>query len=118
MELSFLAGLNDLSNFDKHRVIQAAFSATLEPTPDDFDVISRDGEGFVYVAMKPGTRLENGAEVMRTEIITNDPKAEVKMKANLPIAIGFGETRIRLDGLGPMYEFVRDYIKSFSGFFG
>jgi hypothetical protein len=26
---TFLAGLNDLSNFDKHRVVQTAFSATL-----------------------------------------------------------------------------------------
>jgi hypothetical protein len=50
---------------------------------------------------------------METLIITSDPNAKVQMKGGLPIAVGFGEVGISADGLGPLYEWVRDFIRSF-----
>jgi hypothetical protein len=108
-EQTFLAGLDDLSNFDKHRVIQAAFTAVLELTKEDFIVVGSDEGSIVKVAYEPWQRLEDGAEVIRVEVMP--PDAKVRMKAGIPIAIGFGETGVAIAGLGPLYEFVRDFIK-------
>jgi hypothetical protein len=36
------------------------------------------------------------------------------MKAGLAVAVGFGETGIRIEGLGPLYEWVRDFVRSFA----
>ena len=40
------------------------------------------------------------------------------MKADLPVAIGFGEGGIRPQASGGLYEFVRDIILSYAPAFG
>jgi hypothetical protein len=116
--LSMLAGLRDLSNFDKHQVIQAAFRMLLEPKPEHFEVISSDENAAVEVTAMPWQRLENEAAVCQVRIISSAPDAKVGIRSDLPIGIGFGEIGIRIDGLGPLYEFVRDFLKSFTAVLG
>jgi len=114
-ELAFLSGLADLSNFDKHRVIQTAYSATHSISEEAFDVICPDDDAVVQITSTPGTRLEDGAEIARVRVLRpEDPETKVYVKANIPMAVGFGETRIPIDGLAPLYVFVRDFIESYA----
>ncbi len=82
-----LACLNDLANFDKHRVIQAAFSAVCELSSEHFEVASLDEAAVVEVSYQPWQRVENRTEIVKVRVITSDPDANVRMKANVPIAI-------------------------------
>ena len=58
-----LAVLVDLSNTDKHQVINTAFVSTVEPTAENFTVFSSDPTAYVEVDMRVGL-LDEDAEVM------------------------------------------------------
>jgi hypothetical protein len=116
--MSTLAALRDLSNFDKHQVIQTAFRMLLEPKPEHFEVVSSDENAEVEVTAMPWKRLENEAEVCQLRIISRDLDAKLGIRSELPIAIAFGESGILMDGLGPLYEFVRDFLKNFTAVLG
>lgn len=109
-ERSPLAVLSTLSNTDKHRLLQTAFVAPLTLSPEDFDVAC-DAEGGMAEIKLVSDRLEKGAPFMRVVYEVPDPDAKVQMKAKIPVAIMFGEVRVRDEALGLLYEFIRDFLK-------
>jgi hypothetical protein len=87
-----LACLADLSNADKHRLIHPTFFAVEQPDPSSFEVLSNDEGAVAHIEFNSGT-LEDGATVVKAQFVTTDPNAKVHMKAEIPVFIGFGESR-------------------------
>lgn len=108
--------LSRLSNTDKHQIIQSAFMTVAEPSLSDFQGRSDDEDAMTEVQVNLG-EVQDGAEVMRARHIKADPDAKVHMHANLALEIGFGDPGIRVDGLGLLYEYLRDFLKSFDPVF-
>jgi hypothetical protein len=87
-----LAILRQLSNVDKHQVLHAALIAVVEPNPDAF-AAEGDERGVAEFEFNSGP-LEDGAEVLRIRVRSDNPNAHVHVKAPISMGIGFGEQAV------------------------
>jgi hypothetical protein len=113
-----LAILAEFSNTDKHRIVHPTLIGLMDPDFErDFTATAYGSEGFAEVELHNAGPIEDGAKVMTVRYVTDDPEARVKMDANLPVGIGFGETGLKVTVLGEILVDVRDVIGQFVPFF-
>ena len=109
-----LAGIRDLSNEDKHRVLVSSYTA-IQAAPHliQIDVIaSRDVAQVNTGQVFAGRALEDGDPVVEAAITITGPDPQVQTKADLPLDIGFGGRNIvPLEGLKQMCESVAGTIR-------
>lgn len=88
-----LTGLRNLSNQDKHRVIVNSHAAIRRPAEGfGFDIESRRDVGEILNGkLVIEAAMDDGDEVAWADAEVTGPNPEVKLKAELPIEIGFGD---------------------------
>lgn len=107
-----------LSNIDKHQLITGAFVNIGEIDPGMFDISTADGSGLADIEIYQHALFADRTEIARLRMIGVTPGLGVKIDVKLPLEIGFGYPKgVRGDGLGMLYEFVRDFVKGFGGEF-
>jgi hypothetical protein len=111
-----LAHLAWLSNVDKHNVIHAGIVRVREPDESMFDYRVAGAGGFADVSVEVGP-LKDGAEVARINMYATKPDAQVEMKADLPVYIGFGNRGFPNYAFNTLYNWVRGYILNFGPVF-
>jgi len=111
-----LAGLQWLSNIDKHRVIHAAAVAARRPDVTTFAVSSpTGGDAEVWIAEGP---LEDGAEVMRITFRSGEaPDPGESGQALVTLTIGFGDRGRTPKGAFQILEFVEGVIEDLAAVF-
>jgi hypothetical protein len=103
-----------LSNTDKHQLITSALVNIGEIDEQMFDISTADGSGMAVFEIYQHALFEDRTEIAKVRMRGVTPGLGVKMKVELPLEIGFGYPKgIRSDGLGMLYEFVRDLVKDF-----
>lgn len=117
-----LAILADLSNADKHRVLNPTYSIIKSDTAGTLDrlVDSYRGPGPSPVKswwiLKQGSRLEHDAPWFRIafdrSVVTEGP-LKVQMGGNLRLGIAFGEIGLDADSYRYIAEYVRLLIEAF-----
>lgn len=116
-----LAILADLSNADKHRLINPTHSVIKSDAGKVLDRLagSYEGEGPSPVKswwmLDRGSRLKHDAPWFRIvfdrDILTN--RIDVQMGGNLPVGIAFGEVGLDADSYRHIGEFVWGVIEAF-----
>lgn|GEM_PF-1917404 len=111
-----LAILADLSNADKHRLINPTYSIVKSDTEEVLDrlINSYRGEGHSPVKswwmLRRGSRLEHDAPWFRIAFdrtLMPERPAKVQMGGNLRLGIAFGEIGLDADS----YRFVAEYVR-------
>ena len=117
-EFHVLAVLARLSNIDKHQLIMSALVSVGEIDPGMFDISTADGSGVAIIELQQHALFADRTEIGTVHMRGVTPGVGTKIELNLPLEIGFGHPKgVRSDGLGMMYEFVRDLVKGFAGDF-
>lgn len=117
-EFHVLAVLARLSNVDKHQLIMSALVSIGEVDPGMFDISTADGSGVAMIELQQHALFADRTEIGTVRMRGVTPGVGVKIDINLPLEIGFGYPKgVGSDGLGMMYEFVRDLVKGFAGDF-
>lgn len=116
-----LAVLRELSNADKHRLINSTYSVVKGDVPGLLDRLTSGYEGdgpspvVAWFMAKEGQRLEHDAAwfriVFNREILTEPVK--VHMSGNLSLGIGFGEIGLDADSFRYLAEYVLKIIQTF-----
>jgi hypothetical protein len=103
-----------LSNIDKHQLITGAFVNIGEIDSSMFDISTGDGSGLADIEIYQHALFADRTEIARLRMVGVTPGLGVKIDVKLPLEIGFGYPKgVRGDGLGMLYEFVRDFVKGF-----
>lgn len=114
--------LAQLSNADKHRLINPTYSAMKSRADSVLDKLvgSYQGEGpspvYSWWMLERGSRLEHDAAWFRITFrrdLMPEPPAEVKMSGILRTGITFGEMRMDADSYRFIAEYVRRIIERF-----
>jgi hypothetical protein len=116
-----LAVLADLSNADKHRIVNPTFSALeTEDLADEaekvFGPAMDDPESPIrgYYVLKRGQRMEHGTPWFRVVWDRNEePPKSVKLGYDLTLGIGFGEMGVDAKELPRIAELVKEIIYAF-----
>ncbi len=107
-----LARLSWLNNADKHRLIHGRF--TIFSRFGDLDVEILDDTATSVetdIVIRPMSVLEDQTPLYRIRSLPN-PAAEVKVKSQVPLRIGFGKgaPRVETSHIARIIEYVRDVI--------
>lgn len=116
-----LAVLRELSNADKHRLINPTYNVVKGDVSRLLERLASGYEGdgpspiVAWFMAKEGQRLEHDAPwfriVFSREILTEPVK--VNMSGNLPLGIGFGEVGLNADSFRHIAEYVLKVIQTF-----
>ena len=118
LDYHLLSVLGRLSNMDKHQLITSAFVNIGEIDEGMFDIITSDGSGVAIFEIYQHALFQDRTEIGKVEMHGVRPDLGIQVSVNLPLEIGFGHPKgIRGDGLGMLYEHIRDFVKSFRSAF-
>jgi hypothetical protein len=116
-----LALLSALSNADKHRFIHPAW-AFMAPVRREHFNVTTSAEWAILDVEVPTGELKHGTKILTASLQLSTPDADVDVKGNLPIDIGFGQRRggrggIPAPALGSLADRVEEVVEAFSPFF-
>ena len=90
--------LNSLSNIDKHRFVHPSWATFGKIGREHFEVSHNIDWVILDLEVEKGA-LQDGAKILTAFLQMSGLNAEVSVKANLPIDIGFGQRRSGRGGI-------------------
>jgi hypothetical protein len=109
-----LAGLRDLSNYDKHRLVHVALFAVDAVDADEFALLSDDDAGnMIGQSMEPLTE-DGETEILCCTFPCPGPNPDVSVHGELPVRVGFGVPPIRLPAFFTVADQVEDILNTFA----
>jgi hypothetical protein len=106
-----------LSNTDKHRFIHTTAMGIDSDDPDRIDFISNSDVGEIESVETKPFPPKGKAEIARIVYDRLGPNPRMKMEGELPVFIAFGETHVRIEGIGIILNAIESTLKRFAPFF-
>jgi hypothetical protein len=111
------AGLRDLSNYDKHRLVHLALFAVDAINTKDFALLSNEDAGDMIGQQMEPLREDAETEVLCCEFPCPGPNPDVSVRGELPIGVGFGVPPVRLPAFFTIADQVEEILGNFAPVF-